>query len=203
MIEKRELSKITSVFTLKMGYAKEQVESVSDFVHMRGLFQGMISKIPPWRIRRVEHISWCLDHSKKFKLFKQTIDTIYLETIKADDDKIFAGLSHLLSCLDTLRDSRYTRSYTFVLARLMGIVSTEPIRSKLPDIVKVQLLNEFAYFITCKALKTNQNDIITPKNYWFALFLHKHAFSFADLCSQYKIVRDNLVIEESSQSTTK
>lgn len=182
-----------------MGYTKE-IEDNSDFVHMRGLFQGMISKIPPWQIRRIEHTSWCLDHSKKFKLFKQTIDTIYLETIKATDDgKIFTGLSHLISFLVTLRNSRYTRSYTFVLSRMMGLVSTEPIRSKLPDIVKVQLLNEFAYFITRKALKTNKNDVITPRNYWFALFLHKHAFSFADLCSQYKIIRDNLSSPQSHQ----
>lgn len=183
-----------------MGYAAEVKvdecvgDGVSDFVHMRGLFQGMISKIPPWQVRRVELISLRLNHSKKFKMFKQSIDNIYLEIVKTSDDgKIFTMLAYLLSTIDALRDTKYTRSYTFVLSRLMGLISTEPVRSKLPAIFKVQFLNEFAYFITCKALKTNKYDIVTPRNYWFALFLHKHAFSFADLCSQYKIVRDNLI----------
>lgn len=183
----------------KMGFVtdakNECMEIDSDFQLMRSLFVCTYKQIPPWKVRAEMRKTNRLNHSSSFREFKKGVDETYLETLSCGDHDLFLNIAHFVEYLGAIRNTRYTRSYTFVLSRLIGLVLTEPVRSKLPNIVKMQILEELSFFVTHRALKTAEDGSIIPRNVWYATFLYTSAYSFALLCSEYKIARD-IVIQE-------
>lgn len=133
--------------------------------------------------------------SRKFRSFKKKVDLLYLSTLKCSDRELFPSIALFVEYIELVRSTRFTRSYTYVLMRLMALLLSEPIKSKLPDIVKVELLHILKHFIVQNALYKKNNGMLVPnrKNPWYVIFLHNHAYAFASLCVDYENAYSNII----------
>jgi len=137
-----------------------------------------------------------INYSGKYKHFKKLVDANFMAVIRCEClHAFYTSLSLFVEQVKVLQKTRYSYSYTFVLSRLIALLSLPHIKVKIPNIVKVEICVLLDYFLDKMAFrydkKTNQ---FIPNYYrlWFPLFLEKHAYAFGRVYAEYKVVSEKL-----------
>lgn len=166
------------------------------FDQFMDLVKNVTRRIPHKQRRIVMQKTRKLCRSEKFKEFKRVVDANFIALIKCEClHAFYVSLSLFVEQAKALQRSRYTRSFTFVLMRLIALLSLPNVKAKIPDIVKGEicvLLDRFLKRNAFRFSKKKKQFVPNFHHLWFTLFLEKHAYAFGRVYADYKVVSEKL-----------
>lgn len=198
-------SSANTTYSLEQSHAKRTLKMVACTDEeleynpelMRKEIKEVHDEIRPFWIKRADVITSRIHNRKKFKDVKQAIDQLCIDTLAGCTNRIFVTLSILVEYINAAKDTKFSRSYTYALSRLAWLVSVDPVKSVIQDVVKMQIFDVFDHFVRNKALAYHKcacckEDKIVCRSIYYTIFLQKHSYIISEICCKFGPIADAL-----------